>query len=564
MQPANAEPPPEPLPDRVIRRSLRINIIAGTGGMAWAAATMGMPLPMLMELVGATGLQIGALTTVRLLATSLQIPGALWAERLHSRKLYWAICSALHRAVWFAPALLAIILRPNDPLFPALLIAAAALSDLLANAGSASWFSWMADLVPQNISGRFWGVRQTILTTAGLLAAAAMGLILDAFPQPEHGTPVLTGFAIVFSLAAALGVLDILVHLGVAEPPPLRTHPGTPLRQRVLGPFANRDFLLLTLAMGAWALACGIPGSFNVIYLKREFGATYAQLSWFFITASLGAALSGIAAGRLIDRLGGRTLAAILMVAGPALGACWFFLSHGTVHLPLPGGGTLPIPQAVALTTAVNFLAGAVYSGVILCHFRLLSALVPARGRTVAMAVHWTAVGCLGALGPTIGGIIMDRFPAQALPFSLPLGPDVSFFQILVGLHLALAWFLALPLLLMIRRTDADVPVPTALARLFPANPLQVLRNAYGGTTASANTTQARATTLRRLASALAPGSSPDAFEAAARALGNLPGPDSAAILRRALASAPSEPCIRAAREALARCGDGPSQVSPE
>lgn len=484
---------PESLSESEIRRSLRTNILAGSLGMWWATATLGMPLPMLMESLGATGVLIGLVTTVRQLSMLAQIPGAVYAERLAERKRFWATATILHRAVWFLPAILPWLFPAMDPRLPVLIVITVALSDLLANAGTASWFSWMAELVPERTAGGFWGTRQSILTASGLVAAAAMGWILDAFPAPSQPGGGYLGFSMLFALATALGIADIVLHLRVSEPRPVPAPRHRPLLDRLLAPLRDADFRRLTFAMGAWNFSVGLAGSFGAIYLKRDFGVSYTQLSWLFIAASLGAVVSGFVVGYLVDRLGARAMATILMTVAPLCGLSWFLLSAGDVEIRMPGLQVFAIPQPIFVQLFAHLLAGGLYSGVVLCQLRLATGLAPAEGRTLSMAVHWSLIGLTAAMGPLVAGTVMDAIDRTPLALHLPSGLRWSFFQVLVLLHLGTAWVLAVPLISRLRSRKGDIPVGSALARLMVGNPLQSVRNLYTIYAASAPASKARA-----------------------------------------------------------------------
>jgi len=141
-----------------MNRSLRINIASGAIGMFWLVAPLGAPLPLLMQAVAASATQLGILSAVWQIATLAQIPAAFLAESMARRKPLWAVTSILHRILWATPAALPWLLPHNRELWPIVLILALGLSNVLANTGTASWLSWMADLVPRNqpaVSGRY-------------------------------------------------------------------------------------------------------------------------------------------------------------------------------------------------------------------------------------------------------------------------------------------------------------------------------------------------------------------------------------------------------------------------
>ena len=187
---------------------------------------------------------------------------------------FWgARVAIVHRSLWLVPAFLPLLWPAGESHWVVVLIVALGLSDLLGNVSNAPWLSWMADLLPAERAGRFWGGRQRFMSGSVFVAAISYGWILDT---ASHRSAGLLGFTVVFALAAVFGVGDILVHLGVVEPPHSRSAPGISLGRRLLTPWRDRDFRRLTLAMGAWTAALalpgyynGVPGFFNVVYLHE-------------------------------------------------------------------------------------------------------------------------------------------------------------------------------------------------------------------------------------------------------------------------------------------------------
>lgn len=458
-----------------VARAMRINIGAGCLGMMYFAMAVGMPLTMFMEATGATGTLIGLATTARLLALAAQIPGAFFAERLSSRKRFWAPVTIIHRALWYGMAFLALWAKPGEPWLGICVLVIVTLSDVLGNLGAAAWFSWMTDLIPEKTAGRFWGFRQSVVTAASLAGMGFAGWLLDLFRDPRTGTVAMGGFAVAFGLAATLGVADIVVHLKVREPRPAPRDPGQTLLERLLAPLRMRDFRQLILAMGAWNCAAALVGTFGIVYLKKDFGATYSHLAWLAIAGSLGSVASSAFLGRLVDQLGARTLCALLFLVAPLPSLVWFFLEPGI----LIRIGQTHVPQAVLALLAANFLSGSLFAGLGLCQMRLLGQLSEPSGRTMAMAVHWCLVGLIAALGPLVGGAVMDWFEAHPARWSLPNGVKGSYYHVITAGFIAMVWCVALPLLIAIRKRNEEMHLGQAVSQIVFSNPLQTVRNFY-------------------------------------------------------------------------------------
>ncbi|OPZ31499.1 MAG: Major Facilitator Superfamily protein [Lentisphaerae bacterium ADurb.BinA184] len=472
---------------RALMRGLRVNMVAGALGNAWAAMALGMATTMFMECNGASGVMIGLIVTVQQLAMVTQIPASLYAERLASRKRYWATLALAQRLVWLVPAGL-------PRLAAAGMLAIVALSSILTHACAACWYSWIADLVPERIRGRFWGVRQSITMAAYLLAMAAAGWLLDAFPDPRTPGGSFTGFSLCFAAAAVVGVLDILIHLAVPEPRPTPRTVHLPILEQLLAPLRDRDFLWITLSFGVWAMTVGLTGSFSVIYLTREFNVSYTEVAATSIAAGLSTVLIGMLWGRLMDRIGARAFGALMLAVTPLFSIVWFLVDDSVLSFTLPVIGSFTVHQPIFLLVVVNLLAGGFYAGVSLCQFNLSSMLAPKEGRTLAMAVHWTLVGLIGAVGPLAGGAITDYFARHPLNTVLPTGTHLTFYHALVVLHALLLWLGVLPLLMRVRRREGDVSVHRLVG-----NPLRVVGILNNMMAAEAAASRTRARAVRRL-----------------------------------------------------------------
>jgi MFS family permease len=489
-----------PLTDADIRRGLRVNIIAGCLGNIWANIAGGMPLTMLMNALGASGVMIGLTSTVGQLAMGFQLLSALVAERLPARKPYWATLVLLHRLLWFVPALLPLFVPPGTPWMVAAVVGVVALSSVLAQLGTAPWWSWMAELVPPQSRASFWGIRHSLVSVVGLLGMIGAGWALDLFNDPTQPRRVLNGFAIVFSIAACLGVADVLVHLKVPEPKPGGTRSSGNLLERFIQPLKSRDFLWLTLSMGVWTFGVGLIAQLGFVYLNRVYHIGYSAMSALVISGMVGASIAGFLWSYVMDRVGARNFGAVMMILAPALGAGWFFMLDTHVSLHLPFLAPFSLPQPILILLVVNIFGGLFYSGVGLSQVSLIAALMPANGRTMAMAVHWCAVGVLGALGPLVAGKVMDWTVAHPIHWIMPTGTAFGFYHILIILQVAIVWLVAVKMLLAVKQRKGEMTFRTALASLQVGNPLRMVSGTFNVMSLLNSTTRdGRAGAVRKL-----------------------------------------------------------------
>ncbi len=454
-----------------IRRSLLTSIVASSIGQVWVVVALGVATTMLLVRMGATGFQLGLAVAVQQVAVMAQLVGATVGERLTRRRRFWAVTALIHRLIWLAPVALILMPGLDDAQRVRWLIAAIAVSAALGHVSTPIWFSWMADLVPQRISGRFWGFRQTITMASFVLMAWLAGRMLDAYTPGGS----MRGFVIVFFVGVLGGCLDILLHCLVHEPTPHPQDHGSPFLTRVREIWSCRDYRWLTLSMGVWLFTLGMVGQYGMVYLRHELNVTYSELTYLSVAGSLGALVAGIPMGRLIDRVGARSIGALLMAVAPVQGAIvWFFIHDGTVILTVPWLGQVSVPFYMALLAPSSFVAGALYSGVGLSQIHLINAVSPRNSRVVAMAVHWSTIGSMAALGPLLGGWVMDLLAQHPLRVTLPSGQPIAFYHVLLIAQSALAAGLASPLLLRVSERGKGFPPGLTPSFMRFGNPLRL------------------------------------------------------------------------------------------
>ncbi len=467
--PSTTAAPPRALTASRVRMGMRTNIMAGSLGSVWVAVVMGMPLTMLLEALGATGAAMGLAQSVRQLTMVLQVPGALLAGIARRRKPFWAAMTLLQRLLWFIPAL-ALLLRRGPAEVVAATVAVIAVGSAMDSLTAASWHSWMADLIPEQSRGQFWSTRQGFTVVAMLAATLLSGLVLDRFGNGTEST--LTAFGWLLVVGAAFGTADIAVHLLVPEPAQEPRSRGRSVRTRIRRLLSDRNFVSLTLSLGIWSFACNIT-VLNQVYLKQVFDVTYSELAIVNLCASLGAVGAGFLLGRVIDRVGARPFTVVMMTVAPTFGIFWFVLTGDAVTVTLPWIGERTVRQAILIMGTQSLISGGLYSAVGLGHLTLLGGLVPRKGRTLAMAVHWTLIGLLGSAGPLCAGFLADLFAVRPSAVTLFGGTRFHFVHVVALAHMLLVWGLALPLLKRIRTPSEPSTVADAFSNIIMVNPVR-------------------------------------------------------------------------------------------
>lgn len=505
-----------PITEREIRRGLRTNIVAGAIGTAWFAMTQAMPLTMFMEALGSSGFMMGLITSIPQFVILIQIPAALLAENLRARKPVWAPIIIISRAMWFLPILFVHLFHDKPALIAESMIWLAGISWLIGRTADPMWYSWMADLVPKHIRGRFWGTRQGWTMASWLMGMWLAGYLLDAFPSPQSPGGSWTGFMLVFAIGSIAAVTDITIHLWVPEPKPQAKTKDENWLKQIISPLKHRDFANLAIGMSVYAFAIGLA-CLGQVYMKQSFHATYSQLAVINIISALSMVIFSFVWGYVMDRIGARAFNAIMVACAPLVMIVWFFVEDYQTNLPdlvqgiwgigpavealmsmLPDTGrlwieNLVIPQSIWLISAANIFGGALFGGIGLAQVSSVSEFLPEKNRTLAMAVYWSFVTIVGAFGCLLAGVVMDYFAIHPLNIILPTGTKMGFHQVLMLGLMGLLWFVVFPILLRINKPKGEPSIRMAAAQLFTAHPVSAVANIHFMTAAVSRKRRARA-----------------------------------------------------------------------
>ncbi|MHC4872671.1 MAG: MFS transporter [Planctomycetota bacterium] len=548
--------------NRDVRRGLRISIFSSPLIMVWFAFCIGIPLTMVLERLGASGFIIGMAVTVQQFAFVFQIPGALIADAFESRKKIWIINVLAARIMWFIPPLvLFFFIDSYSPMTTAwIIVITVAISSFILQISASPWLSWMADLVPGNERGKFWSLRTSIGTAAYMLAVLAQGWLLDHYSPKGSDTSSYTGFVIVFTLGAVFGIAELFFNYLVPEPKQIPPTQQKLSFAKLISPLKDRNFRNLTLSIGMWFFSIGLINSFSLVCLSRYYQATNIHLAYIGVSASISAVLTGLISGQILDRIGARAYGTITLILAPLMLIGWAFAS-GEITDPISLLKSIPVidsavpalksliphsielwvssinlPQIIWIIIFINLVAGGIFAGPALVQISMSSALAPSEGKTMAIAVHWTVVGIIGALGPMAGGVIVDLISTNPaiIDWQLPNGQPATFFHILALLFAATNWFITVPVFMRMRRKKGELTIGKAVSRLFLANPMRAV-NIYTINSPAPSHKKAEATRKLGLGKtaiavsdliAMLDDASSDVREEAAYALGSIGSPD--------------------------------------
>jgi MFS family permease len=349
------------------------------------------------------GLGIGLILSFRYLVGPLRLVAPAVIGRWVDRKRFCVASYLLSAAVLAVLPLMTVPrLRPAADLALMVLVGTWSLYHLLEYVGTIALYSWLADLVPRRVRGRFLGRRERWMVGGAISAMLASAGIVAGLKATFGDELWWVGYAVsatlgMIILAAAVVPLILMPHPAGGE----TIRRGAGIRQTVR-PLLDPRFARL-LAFGCcFSMANGLTQSPQYTYQKDVLAVGLAAI--LVLRTVMRAGQFGVSPwmGRLADRLGNR----------PVLLATTLITAQG------------PLFYLLATPAAGEWIAGAwiawiAYAGVNVALYNLMLRLAPGESNTTYIAVYFTTTGLAYAASTILMGQLSDRL-AEAV---LWLGP---------------------------------------------------------------------------------------------------------------------------------------------
>jgi MFS family permease len=366
-------------------RSLRLAIWEGCSSAAFGALTGNAIVTAFALALGARDFDLGLLTALTTVSAAGGLLGARIVGVVGRRKPLVTGAALAGRLVWALAGLI-----PFLPATPSVrvgvLLGIVFLSNFALNLSLSPWTSWMTDLVPPDRRGRYFGLRNTVISLVHMLSTYGAGVLASAAMRRIGGASALVPF---FAASTVFALLTTWIFTRQWEPP-LRAEPPIAFRHMLRIPFANPDFRRLLVFFILWSMVCGVAGPFYAPHMYRHLGMSVAQVALYSIFSGVCGLASQPLWGRIADRFGHRPVLAFNIVAVSTLPLIWLFATPGFLW---------PIWIDAMLT-------GIFWPGLNLATFNLVLGTAPAENRTSYLAVQSLVSGVFLAIAAVIGGLL--------------------------------------------------------------------------------------------------------------------------------------------------------------
>lgn len=383
--------------DKIEReKSLKTSIKEGSASSVMTGFGDSYITPYALTL-NANNAQIGFLTSfTNLFAPIAQLFGSKLMEK-YSRKSIVSKFVFIQALTWILMISLGFLFFKNiiPGLIPIALIIIYVSYAIIGAIPGPSWFSWMGDIVPESMRGKYFSKRNLICGIIALIAMLVGAFILDIFATRGY---VLLGFSLLFFLAM-VGRLFSAYYFTKQYEPKLELRKGyyfsffSFIRNSL-----NNNFGRFTIFVALIHFGTNIAGPFFAVYMLKELEFNYTTYMLVNISATVFSLLIMPYIGKVADKFGNRELLRFGGLLIPVMPFLWLF-SPNPYYLAF-------VPQLVGGIGWAAFNLG-------VSNYIYDNVTPERRGICVSYFNIFAGVGIF--LGASIGGLIAEYAPVKLI-----------------------------------------------------------------------------------------------------------------------------------------------------
>ncbi|MGE0820568.1 MAG: MFS transporter [Candidatus Binatia bacterium] len=407
-----------------VRKALTLSIWDGVFANVYANLTGGVFLVGYALALHASELQIGLLAAFPLVANVAQVFSTYLLEWTGRRRPLALWGGAFARLIWLVLIAASLYLSAGDQLLH-FSMGIIALSQVGTALNNLAWMSWMADLVREEIRGRYFGRRNAVIGIAALIATLAGGYFLDAWKEHRLGGE-LEALRFLFIVGVASGSISLIIQGRIYEPPLREGNNGQSFWQRLQLPFRDRNFRTFLIFTFVWNFAVYFTAPFFAVYMLKGLKLSYAAVATYAVLSSVADLLSVRLWGWISDR---ETNKPILLLAS-------FFAAL------IPYGWLFTNSETVFLLALVHLQGGIFWAGIRLCTGNLVLKISPLAHRSIYFSTFNAIAGVTAVFAPILGGLTLKYLPHTLHVYGITWSPFLVLFFVSSTLRLV-----SLPLL---------------------------------------------------------------------------------------------------------------------
>ncbi|HZG69420.1 MAG TPA: MFS transporter [Herpetosiphonaceae bacterium] len=310
---------------REVRHGMRLGLFEAALAQVFLTIAFGTIATGLALLLGARSFELGVLAALPVIGSLLQFPAAWWVER-HGHRRRLAVIGSLGRQLWLVPALLLFLPLPTGVRM-ALFLGVLAVGHMLLAVANNAWTSWMTDLIPSNVRGRYFGARGAVTGCVAIVLGCGGASLIDYAKSTGLEAPTYAGLLVFTVVAGGLGSWLLARQ---PEPPKERTTTIC-LSDLCLMPLRHPSFRKFVGTFSLWNIGLGLGAPFFIAYGLTALNLPLRTLALTETTTALCMMIAQPRWGALADRIGHNRVLRLCMAGVAPTPLLWLLASHDRV-----------------------------------------------------------------------------------------------------------------------------------------------------------------------------------------------------------------------------------------
>lgn len=392
-------------------KSRLMMIFEGISARIIFGLTTGAFLTGYLKFLGADDELCGQVAAIPVLASIIQFFSPMFLEKLNRRKPIVTLCNALHRIL-----LVLLVFIPILPVSVTIRLSITGalylLSNLSVNIANPATTTLFISLVPQNMRGRFFSLREKYLIFISSVVNVVFGGVLDKF---EVQGKTYEGYVLMFTIAFFAMIMNLIAYLSIKEPVLPNNKNKISFKTLFTMPLKEKGFRKIIILFFLWGLSMNFSNPFYSVYMVSTLKISYTFITISGLVNSICYVIAVSIWGKLADK---KSFTYTAMISIALLGLSfiiWFLAVEGAAF-------------TYFVVMLVHILSGIAWAGINISLYNIPYEYTPDEGRTVYLGFNAALSGLIGFISSMIASYMVGAMSNYKGSF---LGLPVTQFQLI-------------------------------------------------------------------------------------------------------------------------------------